>query len=82
MPDGIVCECNFTLVLDLADLIEKWDCLNLRHMSTVQHIIPKDKFTSLQRPDSFPEQHEDDVLQASLLVMIGRVCHCAIRFNL
>ena len=44
MPDETVPLCNFTLLMYSADTLEKWDLLNLRHRSIVQHAVLKQDY--------------------------------------
>lgn len=59
LPDKSVQECHMTLGLYIADLVEQWDLLNLKHFSSVKDIVPVDKFTHFE--EDFTARQEHDV---------------------
>ena len=84
LPNGLVQEFHFTLALYAADLVEKWDILNLEHKSSIRHIIPKNSFTDLER--QFPGRTEGHIKHVrsylpkhwTQCIQLGRVkvLHC------
>ncbi len=70
MPDKSVQECHCTLLLYSADFVEKWNCLNMRHMCVVKHVVTKGSFCGLTK--SFPIRTEKDVRGVSLPFSLGK----------
>ena len=66
LPDSSVCDCYCSLGLYSADLVEQWNCLNLRHMSGVRDIVPSGRFSDL----TFKERTEVDVKQVITLFLL------------
>ena len=52
-------ECHFTIGVYTADLLEKWDVLNLEHKSIIKHIIPSSQYTNMS--ERFPPRTEEQV---------------------
>lgn len=71
MPDKSVQECHCTLLLYSADLVEKWNCLNLRHMCAVKHVVTKGSFCDLTK--SLPIRTEKDAREVSLPSFLGNL---------